>query len=143
MCHITHVALFGITLQPGESIFDQVVFAATKAFISGQFKPGQSFPSGRVLAAELRIHPNTAHKVIQFLIQERWLEAKPGVGTVVAARPEARLADRRRLLEQEVDRLVVEALRVGVEFDDLAEAIETRYRQLGGRTRSAAGARRR
>lgn len=139
MCHSVYVALFGITLQPGQSIFDQVVFAATKAFVSGQFRPGQPFPSGRALAAELRIHPNTAQKVIQYLIQERWLEAKPGIGTVVAVRPEARLADRRRLLKQEVERLVVEALRVGVELDDLVDAVESRYQELSGSRSEVAG----
>ena len=51
-------------MQPGQSIFDQVVFAAVKAFISGEFQPGQAFPSVRALAAELKIHPNTAHKVV-------------------------------------------------------------------------------
>ena len=45
VCHITDVTLFRFTLRPGTSIFDQVVFAATKAFVSGEFQPGQPFPS--------------------------------------------------------------------------------------------------
>jgi len=44
------MTLFRFTLQPGESIFDQVVFAAVKAFVSGEFQPGQAFPSVRALA---------------------------------------------------------------------------------------------
>jgi GntR family transcriptional regulator len=131
------VTLFGFTLQPGESIFDQVVFAATKAFVSGQFQPGQPFPSVRTLASELKIHPNTAHKVVQHLIQERWLEAQPGIGTVVAARPAARAGDRQRLLRHEVEQLVVEALRVGVQLEDVVDAIETRWAKLGADVRSA------
>jgi GntR family transcriptional regulator len=131
ICHITTVTLFGFTLQPGQSIFDQVVFSATKAFVSGQFQPGQPFPSVRALASELKIHPNTAHKVVQHLIQERWLEVQPGIGTVVAARPAARAGDRQRLLHHEVEQLVVEALRVGVKLDDVLDAIETRWAKLG------------
>ncbi len=118
------------SLQPGQSIFDQVVFAAVKAFISGEFQPGQAFPSVRVLAADLKIHPNTAHKVVQYLIQERWLEARPGIGTVVAERPEVRASDRKRLLQQEVEQLVVEAKRVGVELHDLIETIEAQWKAL-------------
>jgi DNA-binding transcriptional regulator YhcF (GntR family) len=129
------VTLFGFTLQPGQSIFDQVVFAATKSFVSGQFQPGQPFPSVRALASELKIHPNTAHKVIQHLIQERWLDVQPGIGTVVAARPAARPGDRHRLLKHEVEQLVVEALRVGVQLEDVVDAIETRWAKLAG-TRS-------
>src|SRR5579864_9732391 len=107
MCHINSVTLLNLTLRPGQSIFDQVVYAATKAFIGGEFQPGQSFPSVRSLAAELKIHPNTAHKVIQYLIQEGWLDSRPGIGTVVAEPPEARVGERKRILQQEVEQLVV------------------------------------
>jgi len=138
VCHITSVTLFRLTLRPGVSIFDQVVFAATKAFVSGEFQPGQPFPSVRALAADLKIHPNTAHKVVQHLIQERWLEVQPGIGTVVAARPPARAGDRQRLLQNEVEQLVVEAMRVGVQLEDVLEAIETRWARLDG---ARAGAR--
>jgi GntR family transcriptional regulator len=117
-------------LRPGDSIFDQVVFAATKAFLSGEFQPGQAFPSVRALAAELRIHPNTAHKVIQHLIQERYLEARPGIGTVVASLPVARAADKQRLLRHEVEQLVVEAMRVGLELPQVLEAIESQWSKL-------------
>ena len=132
MCHITNVTLFRFTLRPGPSIFDQVVFAATKAFVSGEFHPGQAFPSVRALASGLKIHPNTAHKVIQHLIQERWLEVQPGIGTVVAERPAARAGDRQRLLQHEVEQLVVEALRVGVELDDVIDALEAQWARLAG-----------
>ena len=130
MCHSMGMTLLRFTLQPGQSIFEQVVFAAVKAFVSGEFQPGQAFPSVRALAADLKIHPNTAHKVVQYLIQERWLEARPGIGTVVAERPEVRASDRRRLLKQEVEQLVVEAKRVGVELRDLIETIEAQWKAL-------------
>jgi GntR family transcriptional regulator len=119
-----------LDLRPGQSIFDQVVFAAQKAFICGEFRPGQAFPSVRSLAAELKIHPNTAHKVVQHLIQERWLEVRPGIGTVVGEPPEARAGDKRRLLRQEVEQLVVEAKRVGVELTEIVQAIEAQWEKL-------------
>ena len=128
-----------ITLHPGQSIFDQVVFAAVKAFVSGQLRPGERFPSYRALAADLKIHPNTALKVVQYLINERWLESRPGVGTVVAERPEARSGDRQRLLDGAVEALVVEAKRVGLTRKELTAAIEARWKTLdapdGGESR--------
>ncbi|MFP5277398.1 MAG: GntR family transcriptional regulator [Acidobacteriota bacterium] len=125
--HVTHIRL---KLKPGESIVDQVVFAAQKAFVSGEYKPGQAFPSVRALAAALKIHPNTAHKAVQYLIQERWLEVHPGIGTIVAKRPEPRSGERRRLLQEQVEQLVVEALRVGVSLDDVLGAVEDRWAKL-------------
>ena len=125
-----HVSLLRFQLKPGQSIFDQLVFAAKKAFISGDFQPGQPFPSVRTLAVELKIHPNTALKVVQYLIQERWLESRPGIGTVVAEPPQARAGERRRILEQEVEQLVVEAKRVGLEVEEIVEAIESQWMRL-------------
>lgn len=127
---------FKINLTPGKSIFEQIVFAATKAILGGALRAGESFPSVRTLAGDLKIHPNTAHKVIQHLIQERWLEVRPGIGTVVAEPPKARAGDRKRLMKDEVDQLVVEAKRVGAGLDEVMEAIEARWKDLhnsGGR----------
>ena len=94
---------------------------------SGQLKAGERFPSVRALAADLKIHPNTALKVVQHLIQERWLEVMPGIGTVVAERPAPREGDRQRLLDHEVDQLIVGAKRVGVGLEELQAAIAARW----------------
>jgi GntR family transcriptional regulator len=124
------MTLLRFTLRPGQPIVEQVLFAAQKAFLSGEYQPGQPFPSVRALAADLKIHPNTAHKVIQHLIQERWLEMHPGIGTVVAIPPRARIGDRQRLLQEEVERLVVEARRVGVRLQDVIEAISHEWSKI-------------
>jgi len=123
---------FKVKFVAGESIFDQVVFAATKSILAGELKAGEPFPSVRALALDLKIHPNTAHKVVQHLIQERWLTAQPGVGTVIAAPPKARAGDRKRLLEDEVEKLVVEAMRVGASLDDVQQAVKETWTDLRG-----------
>jgi GntR family transcriptional regulator len=123
---------FRVKLNPGQSIFEQICFAATRAILAGELKPGEPFPSVRVLAMELKIHPNTAHKVVQHLVQERWLVVQPGVGTVVATPPKARAGDRRRLLDEEVEKLVVEAMRVGVSLPEVQQAVQESWRELQG-----------
>src|SRR3982750_1647114 len=110
---------FKLKLAPGQSIFDQVVFAAVKAILAGELKAGEAFPSVRTLALDLKIHPNTAHKVVQHLVQERWLVVQPGLGTVVAQPPKARAGDRKRLLEEEVEKLGVEAMGGGAGLGDV------------------------
>lgn len=121
---------FKLNPKSGQSIFDQAVFAATKAILGGTLKAGDPFPSVRTLAVDLKIHPNTAHKVIQHLIQERWLISSPGRGTTVAEAPAARSGDRQRLLSQEVEQLVVEARRVGVSLDEVQVSIEQHWKLL-------------
>lgn len=123
---------FNLKIVPGQSIFDQVCFAAVKSILAGELKPGEAFPSVRALALDLKIHPNTAHKVVQHLIQERWLVVQPGVGTVVAQPPKARPGDRKRLLEDEVEKLVVEAMRVGAGLDEVQQAVEQTWTDLRG-----------
>lgn len=123
---------FKTRFTPGLSIFDQVCFAAVRSILAGELKAGEAFPSVRALALDLKIHPNTAHKVVQHLIQERWLTVQPGVGTVVATPPKARAGDRKRLLEDEVEKLVVEAMRVGATLDDVRQAVTDTWMELRG-----------
>jgi GntR family transcriptional regulator len=130
MCHKNRVTLIKFKIEPGGSVVEQLVFAAQKAFLSGEFSPGQEFPSVRMLAAELKIHPNTAHKVIQQLIEGRWLEARPGLATIVAAPPVGRARDRKRLLLKDVERLVVDAKSVGLNLHDLVQAISAQWNQI-------------
>jgi GntR family transcriptional regulator len=70
--------------------------------------------------------------VVQHLIQERWLVAQPGVGTVVATPPKARAGDRKRLLEDEVEKLVVEAMRVGASLGEVQQAVEDTWTEVRG-----------
>lgn len=121
---------FKIKLNPGQSIFEQVCFAATRAILAGELKSGETFPSVRALAVALKIHPNTAQKVVQHLVKERWLIVQPGVGTLVAQPPKARSGDRRRLLDDDVEKLVVEGMRVGVSLDDVLSAVTERWQSL-------------
>lgn len=130
MCHIAHMTPFRIEFQPGQPIVDQVVFAATRAFVSGQMLPGDAFPSVRALAADLRIHPNTAHKAVQALIREGWLEVHPGIGTIVAHRVAPAGGDRWGLLNDKVDALVVDARSAGISLEDLQRVIVERWAAL-------------
>ena len=58
---------FRLSFEPGISLYEQVVYAAKKAVVSGQMLPGEPFPSVRTFSKALKINPNTAHKVITHL----------------------------------------------------------------------------
>jgi GntR family transcriptional regulator len=121
---------FRVAFRPGSSLYEQVVYAAKKALISGQLRPGDPFPSVRMLSTALKINPNTAHKVITQLLNEGMLEVMPGTGTVVAPPPESTAAERARLLEVEVEQLAVEAKRLGMSLEEITGSLAEHWRRL-------------
>jgi GntR family transcriptional regulator len=123
---------FDVVLRTGESPYRQIVYAATKAIVSGELLPGAPFPSVREVSHALKINPNTAQKVIAELTRDGLLEVRPGIGTVVAIARRASPAERRRLLSQDVERLIVEARRLGLAKSDVVDAISTRWDALFG-----------
>jgi GntR family transcriptional regulator len=121
---------FSIQLKPGLPISEQVVFAVKKAVISGQMKAGDKFPSVRQMSLELKINPNTAHKVVAALVQEGVLEVIPGVGSVVAAPAESSRKEQADLLEGDLEKLVVEAKALGLGLDEVLESLKKHWDRL-------------
>ena len=126
---------FTIAIRPGIPIHEQVVYAVTRAIVTDQLRAGDPFPSVRTLSQELRINPNTAHKIVATLIDHGLLAVRPGIGTVVSEARQTSGAARRALLEEEAERLVVEARRNGLGLTDLLTAIRRHW----ARTISRAG----
>lgn len=126
---------FTVTLRPGLSVHEQVLFAVKKAIVSGRMRPGDEFPSVRALSKDLRINPNTAHKVVAALLADGLLEVRPGIGTFVAQRPASTADQRRALLREDVERLVVEARHLHLDVQDVIDAVADQWARLdkGGR----------
>ncbi len=121
---------FRVELVPGEPVYEQVVFAAKKAILAGRLQPGDAFPSVRLLAKAVKIHANTAQKVIAELVVEGLLEVRPGIGTVVTSGSTISKRERGKLLHREVESLVVEALRLGMQREELLSAVEAGWHAL-------------
>ncbi len=123
---------FRLTFEPGISLYEQVVYAAKKAIVSGQLRPGDPFPSVRVLSTALKINPNTAHKVIGHLVAQGVLEVRSGIGTVVAERMGSSAAERSNLLKKELEQLVVEAKKLGLNLEEVMMALTKHWQRLNG-----------
>lgn len=124
---------FTAELKPGLPVAEQILFAVKKAVVAGQLRPGDRFPSVRVLSQALRINPNTAHKVVAALVAEGVLVTTPAVGSVVAEREPGGRRERTELLGAEVEWLVVEAKKLGLELEDVQGAVAVHWRRLGGK----------
>jgi GntR family transcriptional regulator len=129
---------FSLALRPGEPIVDQVVYAVTRAVVSGQLRAGDRFPSVRTLSQELKVNPNTAQRIVALLVEAGLLTVEPGVGTVVTGQDAgrgpggaaARRADRATLDDRFAEPLVVEARRMGLGLADLVEIVRARWKAL-------------
>jgi GntR family transcriptional regulator len=124
---------FSIELKPGLPVAEQILFAVKKAVVTGQLRPGDKFPSVRVLSQELKVNPNTAHKVVAALVAEGVLMTTPAVGSIVAPREPGGRKERAELLGAEVEWLVVEARKLGLELDDVQVALAAHWKKLGGK----------
>lgn len=121
---------FHIEIQPGSPAYEQVIHAVHRAVAKGILLEGDAFPSVRVLGKAAKINPNTAHKVVQALVADGTLEVIPGCGTRIAP-PVRRSANQKRgMIREDLDSLVIEARRIGFPLDDFQKAVREAWQKL-------------
>jgi GntR family transcriptional regulator len=130
---------FTVVLKTGLPVHDQVVFAVERALVSGQLRAGDPFPSVRAISQELRINPNTAHRIVATLVRDGLLEVRPGTGTIVGKRPASTPAERRALLHDDVERVVVTARKLSLGVDDVLDAVRDHWQRFEQRPRRSDG----
>jgi GntR family transcriptional regulator len=121
---------FKVQFKTGHSPYRQILFAVEKALVCGRLRAGDSFPSVRALSQACRINPNTAHKVVAELIRRGILEVRPGIGTIVAETPPTESRERTALFEEDLERLVVEAKRLSIDYDQLVSELREHWENL-------------
>lgn len=127
---IIQMRLLPIELRAGVPVYEQVLYAARKAIVSGELKPGDAFPSVRALAAEYRINPNTVQKALMALKSEGLIESVPGVGNRVTAAPKATAAQRDRLLEDQLEAVALRARQLGLTLDQVTQSLRAHWKNL-------------
>lgn len=137
MLHLMHrnedLLPFALEIRPGQPVFEQLVYAVRKAAVSGMIESGDRFPSVRAISRELRIHPNTVQKAITVLVNEGLLDVHPGIGTVVSKRELLPTPESISQLKEDLERLVVEARKAGMQLEDLQRQLTDQWNQLSKR----------
>lgn len=98
--------------------------------MSARVRPGDKFPSTRVLSQELRINPNTAQKIVSALVADGVLVTTPAKGSVIAEPEFPARTKALAILGEEIERFLVEARRHGLEEDDVHNAVAAHWRKL-------------
>ena len=121
---------FTLELVAGGPIAEQVIFAVKRAVVSGQLRAGDKFPSVRQISQELRINPNTAHRVVAALVEQGVLVATPAVGTVIAEVSKGTREVQAQLLGPDLERFAVESKRLRLTQKQVHSAFDAHWKKL-------------
>src|SRR5579859_7653114 len=129
--------LFQINFKSGMPIYLQLVDQVKAAAASGALRPGESLPSIRPLAEELRVNRNTVAKAYSELESLGVIETLPGRGCFLKENHSAlRKEIRRKLLIVEIDQAIVQAHHLQVPGDEFLEMIRERMDVLDVKRRA-------
>ncbi len=121
---------FSVTPTAGLPIYQQLTEQVRAGIARGRLRPDQRLPSVRELSQTLVVNPNTVARAYTELEREGVLYTRPGMGVFVApvGQQLSRKARRERLLAA-LDRLLVDAVRLGFGAEELIELIAERAKQ--------------
>ncbi|RDU38852.1 GntR family transcriptional regulator [Neobacillus piezotolerans] len=118
--------MFDLDLRSRKPIYEQLVDKLKELIVNEVLKPDEQLPSVRTLAQELTINPNTIQKAYRELEIQGFIYSLKGKGSFV--NPIAKGMDKEKIsqVKQELEKLILEALYLGVTVEELqAMIVET------------------
>jgi GntR family transcriptional regulator len=123
-----------INFKSGMPAYLQVVDQIKAAAAAGALRAGESLPSIRPLAEELRLNRNTVAKAYAELESQGIIETLPGKGCFLKENPSPlKKAARIELLTQDIDAAIVQAHHLQVADGELVELVRERLRVFAGK----------
>lgn len=108
--------LIHIDTNRGIPYYRQVKEQITQMILSGQLEPGTKLESVAKLSKRLKVNPMTISKAYSFLVEEKVLERRPGIGVFVAQlAKDHQDAMTISLLEQTLKKAGVLAMQLGMD----------------------------
>ena len=119
--------MFHVDFKTGKSPYLQLVDQVRYAAASGGLRAGESLPSVRQLAEELRVNRNTVAKAYAELEAQGVIETVPGKGCFLkdGNTPFNKQA-RQKILQKEIDEAVVTAHHLQVEREPFLALVKER-----------------
>ena len=119
---------FQLNFKSGKPVYLQIVDQVRSAAAAGAIKTGESLPSIRPLAEELRVNRNTVAKAYAELDSQGVIETIAGKGCFIRAngspyKKEVRL----KLLTEEIDEAVVQAHHLQVTKSEFLRIADQRF----------------
>jgi GntR family transcriptional regulator len=124
---------FRLDSSSGVPFYRQVIDQVLLAVADGRLKPGTQLPTVRQLAVDLSVNLNTVAKAYREMEIRGIVQTQQGTGTFVAARSGAKTRERRKALQDLLDRLIANGEALGIPLEDLVEALVERAEKARGR----------
>ena len=125
--------VFRLDSSTGVPFYRQIIDQVLLAVGDGRLKPGEQLPTVRQLAVDLSVNLNTLAKAYREMEIRGIVQTQQGTGTFVAARSGAKSREKRKALQDLVDRLLANAEALGVPMEDVVEALVERVEKTRGR----------
>ena len=112
-------------------IWSQIEEGLRRLLASGSLAPGDTVPSVRELATDLRVNPATVSKAYQRLVGAGIMEVRRGDGTYVSAAPPAvRKSEQTRVIRQAAMNFASVAITHGAAIESAREALDQAWEEL-------------
>ena len=108
----------------GVAVSAQVIDQMKYLVVSGELAPGERIPSVRALAQQLKLNPTTVARIYRQLEADGIIYTQPGSGTFIAkGQTGLTLFEKRRQVGRRIRELVVEAGRIGLDYQELLKLV--------------------
>ncbi|WP_366248613.1 GntR family transcriptional regulator [Terribacillus aidingensis] len=124
--------MFELDLRSGKPIYEQIVDKFKELIINQVLETDEKLPSVRELAQQLTINPNTIQKAYRELENQELIYSVKGRGSFVNAISLQVDPQKVKQMQEEMKKLLTEALYIGMTADEIRNVVEQQLRNGGG-----------
>lgn len=124
--------MFELDMRSRKPIYEQLVDKLKELIINEVLKPDEQLPSVRTLAGQLTINPNTIQKAYRELENQGFIYSQKGKGSFVNPSNQSTDVAKIKSVKAEIERLVLEAIYLGVTVEELIQLINNLDAAKGG-----------
>jgi GntR family transcriptional regulator len=125
--------IFRLDSSSGVPFYRQIIDQVLLAVADGRLRAGTQLPTVRQLAVDLSVNLNTIAKAYREMEIRGIVQTQQGTGTFIAARSGAKTRERRKALQDLVDRVIANGEALGIPMEDLVDALVERAEKARGR----------
>jgi GntR family transcriptional regulator len=124
--------MFELDMRSRKPIYEQLVDKIKELIMNEVVKPDEQLPSVRTLATELTINPNTIQKAYRELETQGFIYSIKGKGSFVNPNNQIKDIEKIVAVKKELEKLILEALYLGIQVSELTELIHDLDAKKGG-----------